>query len=401
MKSFLLLLISWSVCSLSYAQNHEEKLLNAQTLFRKFTPATTDTAFVLFKEVMATSPNPHAVGGLAEVYSEKARLASNREQSTTWFDSTFYYADKALQLDKNNTSALYAKASAFNNQRKEEDAVKVLEHLLRVDPSYPRAARLYASVSRSLGHLYNHWYWSKKGTELEPGNPSAWWEHALSYSYLHEDSISAALWRRMIEADPKRGTGWGELGYLELLHGNTKGAVDYMQKAAAIDSRELQQLGLAYMLTADKQYEEAFAITQKVLAVNPKAVMYGTTPGQVLHAYLLKKLNKEDSARALAVHLLRQLESGAITSTIQKPATIMAALYLILDDKEKAMQQLSIDADKRFAHYRYIRSNPLFQSLAGYKPFEKLVEAWKKKSLQEKKNWQRTAGITPGKKDRI
>lgn len=116
----------------------------------------------------------------------------------------------------------------------------------------------------------------------------------------------------------------------------------------------------------------------------------------MLRAFLFKKLNRQDSAKAVATDVLREIENGNIQSTIQKPNTLMAAIYLILNDKEKAMEQLSIDADKRFAHYRYLITNPFFEALHGYEPFENLVKKWKNKSFQEKQNWKKTAGMMTG-----
>lgn len=184
MKKYVLILSSAIALSInSYSQKNNELLQKAQLLFNKFTPATTDSAFSIYQQLIAAAPtNKFVVAGIAEVYAEKTRTTTDREQMRKWIDSTNYYADKALKYDDKLLPALIAKASVLNRQGNPEEAANLMQKLLQNDPDYPRGARLYAGIARSAGNLQDHWKWSKKATEQEPENPFAWWEYALSHS---------------------------------------------------------------------------------------------------------------------------------------------------------------------------------------------------------------------------
>lgn len=358
----------------------------AWTLHQKLKPASSDSAAIIYQNILSTHPNhADALGGLAEVFAEKASWAKDEKEIKKWIDSAFFYADKSLTTEPQNTYALFAKASAFNRAGKQITAAHWYKKLLLVKPEYPRAIHSYTTLSGGAGWYYEYWYWSRKATELEPNNDNTWWNHALSYAYFNEDAIADSLWTKTLVVNPKRGAGWGEKAYLNLLHGDTKKAVELMQKATEVDSRDIHQLGLAYMLTADKQYKAAFDITQKILQKNPDAAMYGASPGIILKSFLWMKLGQKDSANKLANELIKQYEKS--TGKKEDESGLhrdIAALYSILGEKDKATKHLAL-AFKQGIGYRYIYCNPYFESLIGYKQFEKIIKKEKKRVEKEKR----------------
>ncbi len=370
--------------SIVHAQT--DSLHYAWLMHQKLKPASSDSAAVIYKRYLQTQTNDAAaLGGLAEVFAEKAWWAKEENEIAKWIDSAFYYADRSLQKDPKNTSALFAKATAINRQGKQFVAAKWYKKLLEIKPDYPRAINFYTTLAGGAGWYYEYWKWSRKATEQVPTNDNTWWDHALSYAYFSENATADSLWSKVLQVNPKRGAGWGEKSYLKLLHGDTKSAVELMRKATEVDSRDIHQMGLAYMLTADKQYAAALELTEKVLRKNPVATMYGASPGIILKAFLWMKLLQKDSANKLANELIQQFEKSVGKKEDESGLhRDIATLYSIIGEKNKATEHLEL-AFKQGIGYRYVYANPYFENLIGYKPFEKLIKKERSRVEKEKR----------------
>ncbi len=177
----------------------------------------------------------------------------------------------------------------------------------------------------------------------------------------------------------------GEKAYLKLIRRDTKSAVELMRKATEVDSRDIHQMGLAYMLTADKQYAAALELTEKVLRKNPAATMYGASPGIILKPLLRMKLAQKDSANKLANLLIQQYNKSVGKKEDESGLhRDIASLYSIIGEKNKATEHLEL-AFKQGIGYRYVYANPHFENLIGYKPFEKLIKKERRRVEKEKR----------------
>lgn len=205
------------------------------------------------------------------------------------------------------------------------------------------------------------------------------------------------MWSKVLEINPNYGIAYGEIAYLRLLKGDTKGAVDMMKRAAKVDNREINQLGIAYMLTAHEDYKAALEKVNSVLEKNPFATMYGAGSGQVLKAFLLSKLNQKAAALELTNSLIDELKNKAAQSQEQLVFfRDLAVLYLIKGEKEKALNLLENNVGPGVGNYRYLYTNPYFKSLHGNTTFEKLVAQKKERVLQQKEQWlQQVGNINP------
>src|SRR5438067_1083660 len=237
---------------------------------------------------------------------------------------------KALELDDSLAEAHASLGLLDTLDLRLERAVTHLDRAVQLKPNYATAHHWLGLGHLSLGHFDQAIVEGKRATELDPLSVIINADLAWTYASAHRLDEAEAQARKTLEIDPRFFLAHYYLGGVHQAKGQLPEAISEFRQAFDLngDSYSLAMLGQAYARTGNK------VEAQKILA----------------------RLNEEAKSRHVAPYA-------------------WALLYLGLDDKNRALDELETAYQRGDTNYLFVlKVDPLFDDLRRQPRFEKLVQ---------------------------
>lgn len=194
------------------------------------------------------------------------------------YDRALESLTKVTEQEPNNRTALFMKGFVY---KETGDTVKAITLLQKVCDLYPD----YGPAFEELGILYATHH-SKLAVEylstainLEPTNVNARYGLAMFYQDLHQEEQAEALYKEILEIEPKHKESWHNRGYIQLFtYGDYELAIDYFSRAIQCDNTFIEALtnrGCAYELSGNPAEAESDFRSALLLNANYQPALDG------------------------------------------------------------------------------------------------------------------------------
>jgi len=150
------------------------------------------------------------------------------------YDSTFYYIDKTMKLDKNNNKALFMRAMAFKEAGDTNKAINdfntVIENENNHIEAYMQLGLLYSIKKNKLALDYFN-----NVLNIDPTNIEALYAKAMFFQESAEYNKAIETYTSIINIKPDYKFAYFNLGYIHLVYLKVYNvAIDYFSKAIAV-----------------------------------------------------------------------------------------------------------------------------------------------------------------------
>jgi eukaryotic-like serine/threonine-protein kinase len=321
--------------------------------------------------------------------------------------------EQKQQMQKNYTEnveayRLYLKGRFYLNKRNEESFLKAVESFqqaIAIDSDYALA---YAGLADCYALLSNWGFWPAK-----EGYPKAKaaalkalsLDDSLAEAYISLGTIKSSYewnWKeaeadflRGIRLNPNYATGHLWYSFYLLLIGRNEEALKEVQQAQILDPLSLIiNANRGYTLYVSRRYPEALMAIEKTLELDPNfAIAYEylayTQLQQKKYSEAVQSVRKAlqispdnltfhaDLASVLAIigqkEQAMQILNDLLARKEYVPPVDIAAIYIGLKDKEKALEWLEKAYEVRSDQITYINKEPRFDPLRSDPRFQDLL----------------------------
>ncbi len=214
---------------------------------------------------------------LARRYREMAGVMNRSDL----YERAISEYQQALEADPDSLFLRVELAGVYWLARRVGDAVREAEAVLKVNPDYEDAHRLLARIywhnlgdarpdklpTESLRKAIEH---LEVLTRLNPSDTESWVSLARLYKLSNQGPKAEEALRKALSAEPNSKTALTDLAQIYLDQGDYDQAIDLLKKIPESDL-EPQLLGmLAFSYTRARDFENATAMYEKALAMDPE-----------------------------------------------------------------------------------------------------------------------------------
>jgi TolB-like protein/DNA-binding winged helix-turn-helix (wHTH) protein/Flp pilus assembly protein TadD len=309
------------------------------------------------------SSNPEAY----QAYMQ-AQYFSGRGQSKEELGKALAYSDKAIKLDEKFASA-WALRSSVQNEMAEYGLIDPAEGYRKARADAERAIALDPALASAYLALANtqidyDWDWDAanisltKAASLEPGNVEVFRLRSHLSRILGNLDEATRLYEQVVALDPLRPNSYA---------------------------------GLEYLFYVEGRYEDARAVLEKALDLNPQATYVHLTMGEALIVegkpqQALEEIEKEPiewaklTGQALAYHALgrEQDSNAALKSLIEKYGSAgafqIAQVYAYRGESDRSLEWLDRAYKQRDPGLTEIKTDPLFKNLHRHPKYAELLK---------------------------
>jgi tetratricopeptide (TPR) repeat protein len=309
------------------------------------------------------SSNPEAY----QAYMQ-AQYFSGRGQSKEELGKALTYSDGAIKLDEKFASA-WALRSSVQNEMAEYGLIDPAEGYRKARADAERAIALDPALASAYLALANtqidyDWDWDAanisltKATSLEPGNVEVFRLRSHLSRILGNLDEATRLYEQVVALDPLRPNSYA---------------------------------GLEYLFYVGGRYEDARAVLEKALDLNPQATYVHLTMGEALIVegkpqQALEEIEKEPiewaklTGQALAYHALgrEQDSNAALKSLIEKYGSAgafqIAQVYAYRGESDRSLEWLDRAYKQRDPGLTEIKTDPLFKNLHRHPKYTELLK---------------------------
>jgi TolB-like protein/Flp pilus assembly protein TadD len=306
--------------------------------FAKFTRAGWTNAIHYFEQALQIDPAyTLAYCGLADTYGwAGGQTLPGRE---AWAKE-MEFARKALALDPNLAEAHLSMGTALYSVLGPYASEKELDRAVELNPNLPLAYDQYGWTFAEMGRFDDAIAAEKKALELDPLNTFLNTDLAFFLYWARRYEEATTQIRKTLELDPNNAFAHSILGWCLIEKGNKAEARAEFQKATSLDDLPWYISSLGYACAANGD-------------------------------------------RAKAAQILQDLEELSKQRYVS-PAN-RAAVYLGLDEKEKALDWLEKAYEDRDPIFWWIDGDQLYDSLRNEPRFQALVEKIDRIKAESKK----------------
>src|SRR5256714_848 len=295
--------------------------------FGKYSEAGWTSSIRYYEQALKLDPNyALAYCGLADTYAYMGGVVMPSKEAVV---KEKEFAERALQLDPELPEAHLSLACALAGAFDWRNAQIEFDRAIELNPNLAWAYEIYAWFLGGVGRLDEAIAKDKKAIELDPLNSV--FQSALAYYLYHARRYDDAMVqvRKTLELDPTSTLAHNLLGRCLLGKGDTAGAIAEFQQAKINITGAWYQglLGYAYAISGDR----------------PKADQR-----------------------------LRELKEMAKRQYVNSSA--LAAIYLGLSEKEKALDSLDKCYENQESACWLLKVDPIYDSLRNEPRFQALVE---------------------------
>ncbi|MGW8180576.1 MAG: TPR end-of-group domain-containing protein, partial [bacterium] len=302
-----------------------------------------DTALEMAKQAVSLDPDSaESFATLAGVYNERLQFAKGLET-----------AEKACQLDPNHADAWYTKAWSHRFLGERDESLAAFRKCTLLDPGNLRLnASNLAWEYAVLGYPDRVDEWGRKMLELDPSDP--WGFLSLSWSAIFRGDLEEAWALSQEGLDLNQGKDTQLLhraGLCAELCGDLKTAQEYYERIDTLAWREVKEISLPRVLWRQGRREEA-------------------------EVYLSQLERRAQEAQPIR-------------------SDVLAEIYAIRGEKEKACQRLSEAVARGWKEYYSVQIDPTWDNLREESCFQKLmagvkvdIDEMRKRVEEMEKEWE-------------
>ena len=175
-------------------------------------------------------------------------------------------------------------------EKKVEEALAKLQEAIAAEPNDAVAYNALGVVYSQMGDFEQALAQFDKAISLkEPYYKAIYNKFNLLLSNGNIDEAEALL-KDVVERHPDHSDGFINLGVLAGRRGNTESALEYFDRAIAIDANDFDAYSKkGQLLVVEKRYEESLAAFNKAVEINPNY-----TPAKQAAAYVQDIINKKN-----------------------------------------------------------------------------------------------------------
>ena len=294
------------------------------------------------------------------------------------------YFQQAIDHDPNFALAyariaeIYASLPAYPYLSPNEAIPKAkaaAQRALEIDPTLAEA---HTFLAYALA-VYD-WNWSdierefKLGIELDPKNPAAHFRYAQMYlAPIGQSEQAIAEMKIALEADPLDLNMAGNLAWVYFSARQFDKAVAQGRKTYELDNNfTTARWNYSNALTANSDFDEAFAVNEKALLADPNNQF-------ILHAagYAYAKSGRVKEAKAVIAKFRELQKSGYAI------AYFIASIYATLGDKENAFIELEKSYSAHDFYMNRLKVDPYWDPLRKDPRFETMLKRMNYPDLTE------------------
>ncbi|MBC8245775.1 MAG: TIR domain-containing protein [Verrucomicrobia bacterium] len=294
------------------------------------------------------------------------------KRSKQGFDNAINHFERAIDLDPNyaepyvGLADTYGLLPIYNFAEPKEAMPKAKTYAEEAIKLNPKLASAYISIAW-VQHMYEY-AWAgaeanyRKGIQLNPNYATGHqWFGILLYS-TGKAELAFDILSKATELDPNSKIIKCELAYCSWMLNKTDLAIEAVNEALAIDPMFRYALDIKYIQLADGDLESALTLASQARK------KYPNQPGylQILFELNWRSNNREKALRYF-VELL-DLHKDAIQKTV------VARLYLTMDEPESAYRWLKQAIDNREPLVTHIASEPIFQKFHSDSRFREMFK---------------------------
>jgi len=281
--------------------------------------------------------------------------------------------NKALEQDSNYAPAYAALADGYIILG-EQGGMPQQEAGLLADGAIQKALKLNNNLaeaysSKGVWKLSYEWNWSesekafKKAIELNPGYAVTyqWYGRTLGFAGRFDEAIKQL--EKAKELDPLSPIILGYIGQVYIYAKQYEKADDHLQQALKVHPNHpliLHNIGELY--AAQGRYEEAIA------PLKQSAEMSASGHYKAMLGYAYAMANHRTEAMSVLKELLTRSDSGSVSGFN------VAAVYIALGDKEKALNQLEQGYEQRDVWMKELKAWPWFDRLKNEPRYKDLMK---------------------------
>ncbi len=350
-----------------------EEYLKGRGQYYEYQLKNNENAIVSFKEaIKIDSTFALAWAGLGDAYAQMFGIFN---YSSVWLDSSLYAGNMAIEMDPRLAEGYKAMGVAYYYDNQYRLALEYLEKAVNISPNHAQAIGNLATAYFITGQLDKSLDLQRKAAGLNPKSFIPF--QILGWNYrLLENQDQAQFWlKKSLSIKPSFDT-YEQLGLSFLSEGKSdsvQSVINKVEKLINNDPNISQVAGiLSYM---NRNYETAEKYLSRSLEEKEdwKSDPYFYAP--IYLASLFKSEGKNEQAdfyiNEKLNEYIKELEEGTADKEF---AVFTSALYLMRENKEKALEYLSLAKSMNFQDYQILEINPLFDSIRNDPDFMILIE---------------------------
>ncbi len=301
------------------------------------------------------------------VFSLNSRTRGGLEQAVRYFERTIRDAPEFAPAYAGLADAYSMMAStAYESKQPREImplAKKWAREALRLDDELSDAHSSLANASLSYDwDLEAAEVGFRRAIELNPNNSVAHVWYSLSLFALRKPEEALAEARIASELDPSSPLTLANLGRSFYYRRDYSMATRYYQEALGLDPNfRVASLGLALVHLAERDLDQAMRALKESFRDSEATLA------------LLDVL--DDARNAAQTPGTDPLESMRVRAgEMQVPSFYLAMAYLILEDRERAIDWLEVAVRERSEYVVYLNVDPAFEGLRAHPRFQRLLD---------------------------
>lgn len=322
----------------------------------------------------AMSINPNNAMALADLV--RINLSQNE------INLAVINARKALVLNPQDSKIQQLLASTLWHNGRAEEAIKVIEESIKVNP---KAANNYSLLSRwtlQMGDAFKAMDYAVKEWDLDPDNPSRHWLVCLMHVQVWDEQKAHQCIDSLLAKHPDY---YEAKQYRFILNGDHDGAIALIRKQVnAYPNAVYYKLQLASRLVINLQWQEGLTILAEMypnLMSQKPIITAANIWGANSLGEALMMTGQTHQAELILSNLVdfidksRKLQDGGYTSGIDD----VLALAL-LGDLQEALDRLEIAIDNGWLFYSYVYFKMPQKSLENSERFQALEQKLRRKA---------------------
>lgn len=211
------------------------------------------------------------------------RFMANIEMERGNFQEALQWSQRATALIPDDRDSLLASAKAMFNLGRDEEAVKIVDGLMKTHPTHPGVQYHYADFALQHGRASEALPLAEALLGADEANPAYRKLRARALHELGRFDEAASDWRRLAEQKPPEPEALEMLYNDAMANNDWRAAADWLKILAAVrppDALHYQRLAAAYI--AGERLEEALEAAEKAVKADPAQMALRYMKGDVL-----------------------------------------------------------------------------------------------------------------------
>ena len=349
--------------------------LQGRNYYSLFREADNQAAIQLFKKAVQTDPSfALAYAGLADAFAQRALRFSG---AASWLDSAVTRANQALQLEQNLAEAHKALGLVYYTRSWFDQSLRENLTALEYNPNLYFAMHNIGWINLNRGDIKTAIAWFEKARTLNPAFGATYLGLGTAYMIFGKAEQSGSYLRTALEIQPDLKPNPMILQIMSALMVRKTGDAQRIgSRLLMADSSDVWNIiTAADMALHSGDPLQAGELYNRAMQINPSAFQPVTgVNASTSMGFILRKTGHIAAADEMLAYSFRldslSLEQGSEWWGIAYDIAAIYAAKGLADESVKWLQQA---VRKGFRLYRWLRIDPLFESLWQNREFITLV----------------------------